>query len=409
MMSRILIFSAFAIGVWSAAITGAGAAVTNGQDFSQITRGKYLATAGDCSACHTDPKDGRPFAGGRAIETPFGTLLAPNLTPDSETGIGSWSNDDFVSALLVGKGKDGMHLYPAMPYPYFTKMKREDALAIRAYLTTLDPVRHQVDANQLPFPLNIRALMIGWNAFFFKSGSFQRSDDKSDEWNRGAYLVEGPGHCGACHTEKNFLGGDKTSRALQGGVVQNWLAPDLTSDPRTGIGSWSVDDMVSYLRTGQNRLAVATGPMSEVIVDSTSLLSDSDLKAITAYLKNLPPSKQGASQVMASDTPEMRSGAALYADNCSACHSPTGAGAANLFPPLKDSAVVQAPDATDLIQVVLHGAQSAATDYAPTGASMPSLGWKLSDPQVAAVLNYVRNSWGNRALAVEAGQVHHLR
>jgi len=375
----------------------------DGQEFDEVERGLYLATVGDCAACHTVPGE-KPYAGGRAIDTPFGTLLAPNLTPDRATGIGAWSDDDFVSAVQDGRGHGGQRLYPAMPYPYFTKMSRADVLALRAYLGALEPVHNAVRANQLPFPFDIRASMIGWNWLFFTPGRFVPVIGKSDEWNRGAYLVEGPGHCGACHTEKNFLGGDETSRALQGGAIQGWYSPNLTGDPRRGLGGWSVDEVVEYLKTGHNRTGAATGPMSEVIADSTSHLTDEDLKAIAVYLKDRPAPQSAPTPVAASD-PAMRVGAAIYVDECQACHRAAGTGVANLFPAMKDNPVVQSADPTTLIRVLLHGTQNVATDAAPTGASMPAFGWKLTDAQAAAVLTYIRNSWGNAAPAVSAGDV----
>ncbi len=385
--------------------TGPGDPLTHDhQAFDEIERGRYLATAADCTACHTQT-GGKPFAGGRKLPTPFGLLIAPNITPDYETGIGRWSDDDFVSALQRGIGPDGMHLYPAMPYPYYTRMSRKDILAIRAYLNTLDPVRNEVNSNQLPFPFRIRASMFGWNTLFFSPGEFHPDPAKSETWNRGAYLVEGPGHCGACHTPKNFLGADKTSRPLEGGVLTGWYSPDLTGDQRVGVGAWSVDDIATYLKTGHNRHAAATGPMAEVIADSTSKLRDDDLKAIAAYLKELPAPHNEQPARVAADDPAMKRGAAIYADNCAACHAGDGTGVANLFPRLKGSPVVQAKDPTTLLEIVIHGTRNVATDPAPTAPAMPAFGWKLSDDEIAAVLTYVRNSWGNAAASVAANDV----
>jgi len=377
------------------------------QSFETIERGRYLATVADCAACHTD-SDGKPYAGGRAIETPFGKLLASNLTPDRETGIGAWTDDDFLSAVQRGVSRGGVRLYPAMPYPYYTKMTRRDVLAIRAYLATLEPVHHQVTSNQLPFPLNIRAGMAVWNALFFTPGTFKPVAGKSAEWNAGAYLVEGPGHCGACHTAKNFLGGDKPSRSLQGGVLQGWYSPNLTGDKRAGLGSWSADEIVAYLKSGHNVAAAATGPMSEVVADSTSHMTDGDLRAIAAYLKDQPATGAEPARVAAND-PAMRTGEAIYVDNCEACHAMSGEGVARLFPALKGGPSTQSADPTSLIRVVLQGAQSVATEGAPTGPAMPAFDWKLSDAEVAAVLTYIRNSWGNAAAAVSAGDVHRSR
>jgi mono/diheme cytochrome c family protein len=377
------------------------------QDFATIERGRYLATVGDCAACHTDI-GGKPYAGGRAVETPFGNLLASNLTPDRETGIGAWSDDDFVSAVQRGISRGGVRLYPAMPYTYYTKMTRSDVLAIRSYLATLEPVHHQVTSNQLPFPLSIRASMAAWNALFFTPGTFKPVAGKSAEWNAGAYLVEGPGHCGACHTAKNFLGADKSSHALEGGVLQGWYSPNLTGDKRAGLGSWSAEEIVAYLKSGHNDDDAATGPMSEVVTDSTSQMTDDDLRAIAAYLKDRPATSAEPGRVAAND-PAMRAGEAIYADNCAACHAMSGEGVARLFPALKGSPSTQSADATSLIRVVLQGARSVATDGAPTGPAMPAFDWKLSDAQVASVLTYIRNSWGNAAAAISAGDVQRSR
>ena len=390
------------LGLMQAAVVAAAA--TDDQAYDQIARGRYLATAGDCTACHT-AEGGKPYAGGRPIETPFGVIVAPNVTPDRETGIGNWSDDDFVKALRQGVGHGGVHLYPAMPYPYFTKVSRSDILAIRAFLNTLAPVHNKVVANQLPFPFRIRAGMMAWNLLFFDDSRFKPVAGKSAEWNRGAYLVEGLGHCGACHTAKNLAGGDKTSEALQGGVLQGWFAPNLTGDPRTGLGHWSVEDVVTYLKTGHNRITAATGPMSDVIRDSTSQMTDADLKAIAVYLKDQPPQHEAAPAPVAANDPAMQLGQAVYADNCEACHTAAGTGVSHLFPALKDNPSVQSTDLTSLIRVVLEGTQSVATAAAPTGPSMPAFGWKLSDQQVAAVITYIRNSWGNASAAASPGDV----
>lgn len=383
-------------------------AATDDQAYGQIQRGKYLATAGDCTACHTQSAD-KPFAGGKAIVTPFGVLLSANITPDRGTGIGAWSDDDFVSALRTGVGHGGTHLYPAMPYLYYTKITRQDALAIRAWLNTLTPVANAVKSNELPFPFNVRAAMIGWDKLFFKEGEFKPTAGKSAEWNRGAYLVEGLGHCAACHTPKNALGGDENDRALQGGVLQNWFAPDITTDARTGLGGWSAADIVSYLKAGHNRITAATGPMAEVVMDSTSFLTDDDLKAIATFLKDQPTPNTQAPQPVSPQDRMMAPGQALYVDNCSACHTSAGAGIPGLFPSLKGSPSVQSTEPTSLMRIVLEGAPSAATKASPTALAMPSFAWKLSDDEVAAVLTYIRNSWGNAAPAVTAADVKDMR
>jgi len=388
--------------------TSAAHAAADKQAFEEITRGRYLAIAGDCAGCHSAP-GGAPYAGGLPIETPFGTLVSPNITPDRETGIGGWTDDEFVNAMQNGIGPGGEHLYPAMPYTYYTKTTREDVLAIRAYLETVEPVHNEVKVNQLPFPFDVRASMAGWNELYFKPGTFESVAGKSDEWNRGAYLVEGLGHCGLCHTAKNAAGGDETSRALQGSALQGWYAPNLTGDPRAGLGSWSLEEVVAYLKTGHNDVSAATGPMSDVIVHSTSQMTDADLRAIVVYLKDQPAPGDGSAKAVSGEDRMMGAGEAVYLDNCAACHTRAGIGIPQLFPALKGSPSVQSADPASLIRVVLRGAQSVATDPAPTGPAMPALGWKLSDDEVAAVVTYIRNSWGNAASPVLASDVASAR
>jgi mono/diheme cytochrome c family protein len=407
---RHLATSPAAAGILCAALAISSAASAQGidkQSFSQLEKGRYLTIVADCAACHTLPGSGHELAGGRPLETPFGTLVAPNITPDPQTGIGAWTDDEFVNALTKGTGRHGTRLYPGMPYTYYTKLRRDDALAIRAYLNTIPAVHNAVKPDQLPFPLNIRWGMTLWDALFFKAQTFAPNPQKSAEWNRGAYLAEGPAHCGLCHTPKNFLGADKDGERLQGYNLQGWFAPNITNDARRGIGSWSVDDIVSYLKTGHNKMTTTTGLMSETLNLSTSHMRDEDLKAISVYLKDQPGQndKPGA----APDQSVMKVGAQIYADECSGCHKPDGSGTPALFPMLKGSAAVQQTDPTSLLRVVLRGAAAAATDKGPTAPSMPQFGWILSDDQVAAIVTYIRNSWGNSATPVSAGDVHKAR
>lgn len=405
---RIALHSSIVLAIQFAVFGGpvAASAVAGEQSFEQVQRGKALVDAGDCVACHTQDQK-KPFAGGLPIETPFGTLYSPNITPDRETGIGAWSDADFYRAMHEGVGPDGARLYPAFPYPYFTKMEHDDVLAIRAYLNTLEPVPNTPPANDLQWPLNHRVVMRGWDMLFFNSGTFTANKEKSDEWNRGAYLVEGPGHCGACHTPKNFLGADKTSQALQGGKIQNWFAPNITNDQRDGIGSWSADEIVEYLKTGRNVRSGAAALMSEVVRDSTSKMNDSDLRSVAVYLKDV----SGKSEATPSkpDQSVLDAGKESYIDSCSGCHRSNGDGVSHMFPPLAKNANVQSSDPTTVIRVILQGARTAVTDRRPTASSMPSYDWKLSDSEVAAVATYVRNAWGNAAPSVTADQVKSLR
>lgn len=383
------------------------AATSDPQAFGQIEKGRYLSVVSDCASCHTIPGSGHPFAGGRAIETPFGNLVAPNITPDLDTGIGAWSDDEFDAAVRKGIGRDGSRLYPAMPYNDYTKMSRDEVLAIRAYLNTVPPDRNPVVVNTLPFPFDIRAAMNVWDALYFTEGEYKPSPKKSAEWNRGAYLVTGPGHCGACHTPKSALGGDKTSRFLKGEALQGWYAPNITGDDK-GLGHWTNDDIVSYLRSGHNQTSAATGPMAEVVSLSSSQMTDADLKAIATYLKSFsevsdPP------KPLRPDDPVMVAGAAIYGDQCSACHGLDGHGASKLFPSIAGSSAVRADNPATLVRIVLRGARSVATDEEPTAPGMPSYGWQLNDTQVAAVLTYIRNSWGAAAAAVSPSEVAFAR
>lgn len=378
------------------------------QEFTQIEHGRYLAVLSDCASCHTVPGSNQPFAGGRAIETPFGNIVAPNITPDPETGIGSWSDEQFDAAVRKGVARNGSHLYPAMPYNAYTKMSRDDVLAIRAYLNTLVPVRNAVEANTLPFPFNIRAAMRVWNALYFKQGDYQPNPHQSAEWNRGAFLVDGPGHCGACHTPKTALGGDKTGQYLEGAYLQGWSAPDITNDSRLGLGAWSKEDLVAYLKSGHNRVTAATGPMGEVVTLSTAFTTDSDLSAIATYLKSLP-GRTDAPPALAANDPAMTAGSAIYRDQCSACHGLDGKGIAELFPSIADSSMVKSGDPTTSIRIVLRGARSVGTAAQPTAPGMPSYGKQLDDDEVAAVLTYMRNTWGGAAAAVTSGQVSDVR
>ena len=377
------------------------------QSFTTIERGRYLATAGDCIACHTRPS-GKPFAGGLAIETPFGNIVSPNITPDRETGIGSWTDDEFVRAMQEGIGRHGQHLYPAFPYPSFTKVSRTDILAIKTYLGTLDPEINAVVSNQLPFPFSVRASLIAWNALNFTPGEWQPRADRSAEWNRGGYLVEGLGHCAACHTPKTITGGDERSETYKGGVIQNWFAPALTNDDRTGLGKWSVPDVVEYLKTGHNKFAAASGPMAEVVRYSTSRLAEPDLAAIAIYLKDSPGTSTVPAAIAAND-PGFSAGKDMYRASCSACHGQDGAGVKGLFPALAGSGSVQSINVTSMIRVVLQGVRSVATDRAVTGAAMPAFDSKYSDEQIAQILTYIRNDWGNRAAPASVGEVTTLR
>jgi len=372
-----------------------------------VAHGKSLVEASDCATCHTaDPQ--RPFAGGKRIDTPFGAIYSPNLTPDRETGIGDWSDADFVRALRFGVAPDSSRYYPAFPYPYFTKFTRGDILAIRAYLSTLTPFRNEEPPPALRFPLNFRVVMRVWNYFFFKPGILEPDQQKDIDWNRGRYLVEGAGHCGACHTPKNMFGADRRGQAFAGGRVGDWFAPRLDGAARSGLKSWSVDDIVEYLQSGRNARSHADGLMAEVVVNSTSKISDGDARAIAVYLKSLPAGPPEP-QVILPPEDRMKSGEALYEHACVACHEKDGSSAPRIYPPLPGNALLQSADPTSTLRIILDGAQTVTTPRAPNKGSMPAYAKQWTDQQIADVTNYIRNSWGNVAPLVTADQVAQAR
>jgi len=374
--------------------------------FAQVERGRYAVATGNCQGCHTIPGE-EPFAGGRGLDTPFGTIYTPNLTFEPETGLGLWSKDDFWRAMHEGVARDGSKLYPAFPYPHFTKMPRDEVDAIYDYLATLPPVRKEKPENELPFPLNWRFALTFWNWMFFEPGEFEPDPDKSEQWNRGAYLVEGPGHCAGCHTDKNLAGADKEDRHLKGGNLENWAAPDIRGGQHGGLEHWSEDDIVEFLRAGRNAHTAAFSTMKEVIELSTQHLVDDDLRAIAVYLKDLESDQPDA--VDEPDANVMAAGEAIYFDNCSACHVSDGSGVPRFFAPIAGSGKVNNPDATTVIRVILEGARAVPTETHPSPLTMPAFNWKLTDEQIAAVATYVRSSWGNAAAPVSADDVTSLR
>lgn len=382
---------------------------------SAIAKGRYLALAGNCFSCHT-AQEHSPYAGGVPFYTAFGTIYSTNITPDRATGIGDWTLREFTNAMRRGIGKDGEHLYPAFPYSYFTKMSDEDLDALFAFLRTLKPVEQKPREHDLKFPLNHRAVLGGWKMLFFREQRFEPDEQRTAEQNRGAYLVESLGHCGACHTPRNFLGAEKSGLPLAGGElydylptgdIRAWSTINLTSH-ETGLKHWTRRDVVSYLKTGHSKRATALGPMNEVIANSTRHLTDEDVQAMAAYLKELRPLSRG--DVGRVDDRQLRSGELLYVANCGSCHLLDGAGSEQTAPALQGSPLVQAHSPTSLINVVLHGPP--LTEALPGGTSrpdMPTFDAKLSDEQIALLTTYVRNAWGNQASAVSPEQVAEQR
>ncbi|WP_241019068.1 cytochrome c [Paraburkholderia sp. Tr-20389] len=388
-----------------------------------VKRGEYLARAGDCIACHTSDK-GRPFAGGLAIDTPFGTIYTPNITPDPDTGIGRWTDADFMRAMHEGIGKEGERLYPAFPYVEYTKVTDQDVQAIRAYLNTVVPVHYTPPSNKLRFPFNQRWLMVFWNMFNFDEGRFVPDPKQSAEWNRGAYLVEGLAHCEECHTPRNFTQGLKTSERFSGAIQSGWHAYNITPHKTSGIGNWSDQDVIGYLSTGVvHGRANAAGPMADVVSDSTQYLNREDLRSIATYLRSLKAIDRGESRMRAdwgspaSDVVAMRgmrvsgvNGAQLFLANCASCHHWTGEGvgasAPGAYPSLIHNSVVGASDANNLAMVILHGVRRTTQDV---DVLMPAFEGDLSDEQIAAVANYVTTQFGNPRARVSVEEVSRLR
>ncbi len=414
-----------------ALLVGTAAAPPADAQQTLAEQGSYLATAGDCISCHTRPS-GKPFAGGRPLNTPFGVIYSANITSDPNTGIGAWTEPQFERALREGIAADGTHLYPAFPYTSYTKLTDQDVHALYAYMRSIKPVSYIPPKNKLPFPFSVRASLAGWNMMFLDEGRFAPDRSHSPEWNRGAYLTQGLGHCGACHSPRNFLGGYVQADALTGGeyldditdevvdnsitpldesIVRTWSAPNLTQAP-SGLRAWPLEAIAAYLKTGHSARAGAFGPMSEVIGNSTSRLTDPDIHAIAVYLKSLAPATQGVLPKAAADS--LRAGEVVYTTRCADCHLPSGLGmpraantdASKTAPPLAGSAALQAPNPATLINIILYGAHEAAL----TDGSWPKMsGFELSvgldDEQIAALCTYVRSSWGNQAGAVDAATV----
>ena len=372
------------------------------KDPALIAKGEYLATVGDCASCHTE-RGGVRYAGGRVLPTPFGNIPAPNITPDRETGLGGWSFEDFWQALHSGKGRHGELLYPVFSYTSFTKVTRDDALAIFAYLQSL-PATHQVAKPLgLGFPYSMRNSLKAWRALYFQEGEFQPDPTKSDDWNRGAYLVQGLGHCNECHAPRDSLGGSQSKPSLAGGQipVQNWYAPDLSTQANGGLEGWSEQDIVDLLKNGQSARGAAFGPMAEVVQQSTQHMRDEDLRAIATYLQSLParvPLPEEKSQL---DTrPILAQGAKVYAERCADCHGKDGNGVAGVYPPLNGNSSVNEPSGINAVRVVLLGGFPPVTKGNPRPYSMPPFAQQLNDSDVAAVVTYIRQSWSNHASLV---------
>ncbi|HDR9091581.1 cytochrome c [Burkholderia vietnamiensis] len=401
------------------------AAAAASADAATIARGRYLALAGDCSACH-DAADHTPYAGGQPVNSPFGPIYAPNITPDTTHGIGNYTLRQFDDALRRGVRADGSRLYPAMPYPSFAHVSDADVRALYAYfMRGVAPSANAAKRTELPFPFNQRWALSLWSLVFANRDRFTPQPSKSAEWNRGAYLVQGLGHCGACHTPRgpayNERGYDERSPAfLTGGINDHWFATNLTGAAPDGLGRWSADDVAAFLRSGHAARGAVFGAMAPVIEESTALLTDGDRRAIAVYLKSLPAQPTAATNPLGVGVPRLTAagprpeggqlapGAGVYAGFCARCHGADGMGAADRGPALAGNSVVLAADPTSTIRIVVEGAQPAPGKNGPV-ERMPAMRDALTSSQIAAVVSYVRGAWGNRAAPVSEQDVRRLR
>jgi mono/diheme cytochrome c family protein len=375
-----------------------------------IERGAYLARAGDCMACHTT-RGGAAYAGGRALETPFGSVVAPNITPDAATGIGNWSADDFWNALHNGKAKDGRLLYPAFPYTNYTRVTRADSDALYAYLRSIAPQRQQNQQHGLRFPYDQQWALAAWRLLYFKPAVYQPDTRRDTDWNRGAYLVEGLGHCSACHSSRNSLGASEAG--LSGGLIPQlgWYAPSLTADNEAGLGSWDTAHIEQLLHTGLSPRATVFGPMAEVVARSLQHLSGPDVHAMAVYLKALPASAEVAASEPAGPEAEriVKAGQALYEHHCADCHGAGGKGKGGVYPPLAGNRALTMREPVNAIRIVLNGGFAPGTAGNPRPYGMPPYGPVLQDVEVAEVVTYLRASWGNNASIVTPADVNRYR
>jgi mono/diheme cytochrome c family protein len=389
---------------------------------AQVERGAYLARAGNCAACHT-ARGGAPYAGGRPIATPFGFVYGSNLTPDEATGIGTWTADHFWRALHNGRSKDGRLLNPAFPYANFTQVTREDSDALFAYLKILPAVTQPIRPHELTFPFGTQAALAVWRALFFRPQTFVADAARSAEFNRGAYLVQALGHCSACHGERNAFGAVRSASDFGGGELpaHAGYAPSLTRAEEAGVAGWRIDDVVALLKTGvvdaNEAQSSALGPMAEVVFRSTQYLKDMDLRAMAVYLQALPPSAPPKVRIRPTEPPQMRRGAEVYEARCADCHGKAGEGAfagdaasgRRAVPPLAGNRAVTMHRADNAILTVIRGGYPPATAGNPRPFGMPPLGQDLNDAEIAAVVTFIRNSWGNRAGSVRQHEVVRLR
>jgi mono/diheme cytochrome c family protein len=393
---------------WPASLEPVTASAAQPTGAALIARGEYLTRAADCAACHTVP-GGRPFAGGLAFRLPVGTIYAPNITPDPETGIGTWTDAEFVRALHRGIGRKGNNLYPAFPYAEYALLSTDDVLAIRAYLATQQPVRAETPRNELRFPFDQRYGLRAWNLLYLPSHPFTPDPAKNEAWNRGAYMVEALGHCGECHTPRNLMMGQDSSRKFAGAEQVGWHAYNLTSDRTHGLGGWSDAQLAQYLSTGRaDAHGPASGPMAEAIEDSLRYLTQDDIHAMVAYLRDIAPQPDGPPAVQAgAPVPVVDAlGAHLFEQACQGCHLPNGDGRQSPWAALRGSHTAGDPAGTNLVQVLTHGTQIQTSQgvmfmHPFTGA--------YTDEELAALADYTTAQFGFRQSTVTPEQIRQQR
>ena len=379
-------------------------------DPATIARGAYLARAGNCMACHTE-RGGQPYAGGRGIDTPFGTVYASNLTPDAATGLGQWSAEAFRRALHEGRSRDGHLLYPVFPYTHTTLVSDGDADALLAFLRSVPPVEKPVAPHALRFPVNTQAALAVWRLLYFQPARFQPEASQSAEWNRGAYLARGLAHCSACHSGRDALGGSSPDLRWGAGLMPDghWLAPSLRDPAQAGLSKWSVEAVADLLQHGRNASATVMGPMAEVVFDGTQYLSRDDLRAMAVFLKDLPAKPVTPAPFEGASSEQLVLGKQLYGQQCADCHGAQGQGAPGAYPALAGNRSVQMDSHVNAVQAILAGGFAPATPGNPRPFGMPPFRTLLSDAEIAAVASFVRQSWGNRASAVTPQAVQRLR
>ncbi|CAI8950468.1 Alcohol dehydrogenase (quinone), cytochrome c subunit [Pseudomonas marginalis] len=386
-------------------------------DPAQVSRGEYVARLSDCVACHSLPGKA-PFAGGLEMATPLGAIHATNITPDRTHGIGTYSLADFDRAVRHGVAPGGRRLYPAMPYPSYAKLSDDDIRAMYAFfMQGVQPANEPNIPSDIPWPLNLRWPIALWNGLFAPTATYAAKPNQDARWNRGAYIVQGPGHCGSCHTPRGLAFNEKAldesgKPFLAGALLDGWYAPSLRQAPNTGLGRWSEAQIVQFLKTGRNAHAVVYGSMTEAFNNSTQFMEDADLAAIARYLKSLPgdPQRDGTPwQYVAADTRQDVPGAHTYATRCASCHGLDGKGQPEWMPPLAGATSALARESASAINITLNGSQRVVAAGVPDAYRMPAFREQLSDAEIAQVLTYVRSTWGNHGEAIDAKAVGKLR